>query len=149
MTNQEGAGDTLVAIRERLDRMGIRFGVMETGFDAMYQTLQLHGAMLRVHGDHFGRLEAKLVEHGTMLKEHDRRFDQIDATLAEHGRRFDQIDNRFDQIDGSVQRYLAKTVQPPSRSGFRQVDDGFSVTKLGHRPRSGRRRCSAEDTCPA
>ena len=62
MANQEGASATLVAIKDRLDRMAIRFGVMETGFDAMYQTLQLQGAMLRVHGDHFGRLEAKLVE---------------------------------------------------------------------------------------
>jgi hypothetical protein len=116
MTNQEGASDTLVAIKDRLDRMAIRFGVMETGFDAMYQTLQLQGAMLRVHGDHFGRLEAKLVEHGNMLKAHDARFDRVDATLAEHGRRFDRIDNRFDRIDARFGQIDAR---------FGQIDDRF------------------------
>lgn len=119
MTHAEGAGDALVAIQGRLDQMGLRFHVMETGFDAMFQTLQLHGAMLRVHGDHFGRLEAKLVEHGAMLEEHGRRFDQVDVKLAEHDARFDrvdarfdQVDARFDQVDEALQKILARLDAP-------------------------------------
>jgi hypothetical protein len=91
MTHEQGASDTLAAIQGRLDGMDLRFGVMETRFDAMYATLQLQGAMLRVHGDHFGRLEAKLVEH-------DRRFDRVDVKLAEHDARFDRVDEALQKI---------------------------------------------------
>ena len=98
MTHEQGASDTLVAIQGRLDHMDIRFGVMETRFDVMYATLQLQGSMLRVHGDHFGNLEAKLVEHS-------RRFDQVDA-------RFDQVDARFDQVDETLQKILARLDAP-------------------------------------
>jgi hypothetical protein len=123
MTHNEGASDTLAAIRGRLDRMDIRFNFMDTKLDGIHDAVQWQGEMLKFHGLHFGRLEAILVEHGDMLKAqggmlkaHDRRFDQIDATLAEHGHRFDQIDDRFGQIDDRFGQIDDR---------FGQIDDRF------------------------
>ena len=98
MTNQEGVGDTLVAIQGRLDRMDTRFDMMETKLDGVHNSVQWQGEMLKFHGYHFNRLEATLTEHGDMLKAHDRRFDLVDA--------------RFDQVDEMLGKILARLDAP-------------------------------------
>ena len=112
MTHQEGGGDTLAAIRERLEKID----------DALVG----HGLMLKMHGLHFGTLEALLSTHTAMLRAHDRRFDEVEATLKAHDRRFDRIDatlaehgntlrshdGRFDQIDEMLGKILARLDAP-------------------------------------
>jgi hypothetical protein len=105
MTHEEGAGDSLVAIQGRLDKID--------------DTLVGHGHMLKMHGIHFGTLEAMLSEHTALLIAHNRRFDGVDAILKAHDRRFDQVDvklaehdARFDQIDEMLGKILARLDAP-------------------------------------
>jgi hypothetical protein len=98
MTHEEGASDSLVAIKGRLDRMDTRFDMMETKLDGVHNSVQWQGEMLKFHGYHFNRLEATLAEHGDMLKAHDRRFDLVDS--------------RFDQVDEMLGKILARLDAP-------------------------------------
>ena len=73
-----GWGEFAMQANNKVDGMNVRFDRIETRLDGMDGTLKWHGEMLKVHDDHFGKLEA-------MLQAHDQRFDRVDATLAEHG----------------------------------------------------------------
>jgi hypothetical protein len=98
MPHQEGASDPLVAIQGRLDKID--------------NTLVGHGHMLKMHGIHFGTLEAMLSEHTALLIAHDARFDQVDARFDQVDARFDQVDAQFDQVDEMLGKILARLDAP-------------------------------------
>jgi len=112
MTNQEGVGDTLVAIQGRLDRMDTRFDMMETKLDGVHNSVQWQGEMLKFHGYHFNRLEATLTEHGDMLKAQGDMLKAHGDMLKAHDRRFDLVDARFDQVDEMLGKILARLDAP-------------------------------------
>jgi hypothetical protein len=121
MAHEEGAGDTLAAIKSRLDRMDGRFNCTDIKLEGIHDTLQWHGEMVKFHGHHFSTIEALLRAHGgrldaieTTLKEHGTRFDRVDIKLAEHDARFDRVDARFDQVDETLQKILARLDAPPA-----------------------------------